>query len=74
MISPDDLYADIDQKVADWLEHGARLVVMVNPRRRAVAVHRAGEPVCTLTAGDVLVGDDVVRSWILAVRDLFEEA
>ena len=73
VISPDDLYTEVDEKVAEYLEHGARLVFVVNPRRRTVARHRPGEPVCTLTEHDVLDGEDVVPGWSLPVRDLFEE-
>lgn len=74
VISPNDLYTEVDEKVAAWLEHGAQLVFLVNPRRRAVARHRPGEAVRILTEADVLDGEDVVPGWTLAVRDLFEDA
>ena len=73
VISPNDLYTEVDDKVAEWLEHGARLVFVVNPRRRTVAVHRPSEPVRILGEGDVLDGEDVVPGWSLPVRDLFAE-
>ena len=73
VISPNDLYTEVDEKVAEYLEHGARLVFVVNPRRRTVAEHRPGEPVRVLTVEDTLDGHDVVPGWSLAVRDLFEE-
>ncbi len=71
VISPNDLYTEVEEKVAEWLEHGTRLVFVVNPRRRGVAVHRPGQPVRTLGEDDVLVGDDVVSGWTLPVRELF---
>lgn len=71
VISPNDLYTEVDEKVAEWLEHGTRLVFVVNPRRRTVAVHRPGQPVRVLGADDVLDGDDIVPGWTLPVRDLF---
>jgi len=74
VISPNDLYTEVDEKVAEYLEHGARLVFVVNPRRRTVAEHRPGEPVRVLTVEDTLDGHDVVPGWSLPVRDLFEEA
>ena len=73
VISPNDLYTEVDEKVAEYLEHGARLVFVVNPRRRTVARHRPGEPVLILTEDDVLDGEDVVPGWTLPVRDLFED-
>ena len=71
VISPNDIYKDVEQKVAEWLGYGARLVFVVNPRRRTVAVHRPNEPVRTLTEDDVLSGEDVVPGWSLPVRAFF---
>jgi len=72
VISPNDLYTEVDEKVAEWLEHGTLLVFVVNPRRKTVAVHRPGQPVRILGPEDTLNGEDVVPGWSLAVRDLFE--
>jgi len=73
VVSRDDLYLDVHDKIAEWLEHGTRLVFVVNPRRRTVAVHRPGQPVTVLGIDDVLSGEDVVPGWRLAVRDLFDQ-
>jgi Uma2 family endonuclease len=73
VISPNDLYTEVDEKVAEWLEHGARLVYVVNPRRRTVAQHRPGEPVRILTQDDALDGLDVVPGWSMPIRDLFAD-
>jgi Uma2 family endonuclease len=72
VISPNDRYGDVDQKIAESLEHGARLVFEVNPRRKTVDVHRPGQPIRVLSVNDVLDGEDVVPGWSMAVRDLFE--
>jgi Uma2 family endonuclease len=71
VISPNDLYTEVDEKVAEWLEHGTQLVFVVNPRRRTVAVHRPGQPVRILAGDDLLDGEDVVPGWTLPVRELF---
>jgi Uma2 family endonuclease len=71
VISPHDLYTEVDEKVAEWLAHGAQMVLAANPRRRVIAVHRPNQPVQILTENDVLDGDDVVPGWKLAVRDVF---
>ncbi|MFN8634532.1 MAG: Uma2 family endonuclease [Chloroflexota bacterium] len=73
VISPNDLYTEVDEKVAEWLEHGTLVVFVVNPRRRVVAVHRPGRPVDILGMDDTLTAEDVVPGWSLAVRDLFYE-
>jgi len=72
VISPNDTYTEVEEKVAVWLEHGARLVFVVDPRRRTVAVHCPGRPRQLLTENDVIDGGDVVPGWTLPVRDLFE--
>ena len=72
VISLNDRYTEVDEKVVEWLEHGARLVFVVNPRRRVVVVHRPGQRPQTLTVDDALDGEDVVPGWSMAVRDLFE--
>jgi Uma2 family endonuclease len=74
VISPNDLYTEADEQVAEWFEHGTRLVFVINPRRRTVAVHRTGQAVRVLGRDDTLEGEDVVPGWQLAIRDLFEEA
>ncbi len=74
VISPNDLYTEVEDKVAEWLEHGARMVVVVNPRRRTVAVHRPNRPLRVLAIDDTLDGEDVVPGWSLPLRTLFRES
>lgn len=74
VISPNDRYGEVDDKVAQWLEHGVRIVFVVNPRWQTVDVHRPGFPPRHLTIDDTLSGEDVVPGWTLAVRDLFDES
>src|SRR5215212_11188504 len=64
-------YTDVAEKVAMWLEYGTRLVLVVNPRRRVVTVHRPGQPVRELAESDTVDGEDVVPGWRLPVRELF---
>jgi Uma2 family endonuclease len=73
VVSPNDRYTDVAEKIAEWLEYGVRMVVVVDPRRKAVDVHRPGQPTRTLGMDDTLDGEDVVPGWSLAVRDLFDE-
>jgi Uma2 family endonuclease len=73
VISPTDLYLDIVDKIADWLEHGTRLVVVVNARRPSVVVHRPNQRPQPLGLDDVIDGEDVVPGWSMPVRDLFDQ-
>ncbi len=71
MISLNDLYTEVAEKVAAWLAHGAWMVIVVNPRHRAVAVHRSATQVRHLTVDDTIDGEEVVPGWTLPVRELF---
>jgi Uma2 family endonuclease len=72
VISPNDRYSEVDEKVATWLAHGAKMVLVINPRWRAVLVHQPGQPPRLLTERDVLDGQDVVPGWTLPIRELFD--
>ena len=70
VISPNDRYTDVDDKIEEWLESGAGLVIVVNPRNRTVRVH-SPESATTLTETDTLDGGDVVTGWSMPVADIF---
>ena len=71
VISPNDRYTEVEEKVADWLAAGVQLVVLVNPRNRTVTRRTLGEIPVTLTEGDILEGGDVIPGWQMAVTDIF---
>ncbi|MFN8514887.1 MAG: Uma2 family endonuclease [Thermomicrobiales bacterium] len=71
VVSRHDLYTEVEEKVIDWLEAGARMVVVINPRRRTVSVYRSLTDITILTERDTLEGADVVPGWRLPVRNIF---
>jgi Uma2 family endonuclease len=71
VISPSDTYTDVQETIFAWLEAGARPVIAVNPRTRAVTVYRSLMDIVVLTENDILDGGDVVPGWTVPVRDLF---
>ena len=74
VVSPNDRYTDVDAKVAMWLAHGASLVLVVNPRRQVVSVHRSPDQSRILTTTDTFADDEVVPGWQLPVAAIFEDA
>ena len=70
VISPNDRLMEVAAKVADWLEHGTRMVIVVNPRNKTVQVHTS-DGVIELTEADALDGGDVVPGWRMPVADIF---
>ena len=71
VISPNDIYTEVEDKVLAWLDAGTRMVVVVNPRRETVTVYRSLSDVTILTKNDTLEGKDVVPGWTMAIEDLF---
>jgi len=71
VVSPGDTYAEIAEKVNDWLNAGVRLVWVVDPRDRRVSVHKPGEPVRILGEGDTLCGEEVLPGFECAISELF---
>lgn len=71
IISPNDRYTEVYEKVDEWLEAGAGMVVVVNPRNRTATVRVAGMNPVILKEGDSLDGGEVVPGWRMAVSDIF---
>jgi Uma2 family endonuclease len=71
VVSPSDSYAEVEEKVFEWLEAGTLMVLVVNPRRRSVTVYRSLADIIVLTQNDALDGGDVVPGWTMPVRDIF---
>lgn len=71
VISKGDTYAEVEEKVMDWLNAGTRMVVLVNPRKRMVTVYRSLTDIVILTAQDTLDGGDVVPGWRMPVSEIF---
>jgi Uma2 family endonuclease len=71
VISPSDTYAEVEEKVLEWLEAGARMVVVVNPRKHVVTVYRSLTDIAVLTGNDILDGGDDVAGWTMSVNDIF---
>ena len=72
VISPNDLYTEVSEKVAEWLRAGSKLVVVVNPRTQQVFVHLSPTKVDVLGVGDTFEGGEVVPGWQLPIEELFE--
>lgn len=71
VISPDDLYTDVDEKTQQYLKAGTPAVAIVNPRTGTVHVHRSTNDVRAMT--DTLEVDDVVPGWKMPLDEVFEE-
>lgn len=71
VISPNDRFTEVEEKVFGWLRAGTRLVIVANPREHTVTLYRSRHEIILLTEEEDLDGGDVVSGWKIPVRDLF---
>jgi Uma2 family endonuclease len=72
VVSPFDTYTEVEEKVAEWLEAGTRVVVVVDPRRRTAAVHRSRAGIEVLGAKGSLTIPDLLPGWSAALAEIFK--
>ncbi len=71
VVSPGDTFSEVEEKVFAWLDAGARMVIVVNPKKRTVTVYRSRTEITVLTEEDELDGAEVVSGWRLPLREIF---
>jgi len=71
ILSPGDRWAEVEQKVADYLAAGARRVWLIDPRERRVTLRYADRPSRVLSESDVLDGEEVVPGFAVELGVLF---
>ncbi len=71
VISPNDVYDTVDEKVREFLDAGTRLVWVINPRRQTVTIFRADNTITALRDNDSLSGEDVLPGFSILIAELF---
>ena len=71
VVSPNDRFAEVEEKVADWLAAGTRMVIVANPQGKTVTVRISEREARILSEGEVIDGGEVVPGWSLPVADVF---
>ena len=69
--SPSDSRREVHDKAHMWLNHGVRLVWVVQPETRTVDVYRPGDEIATLGGQDALDGLDVLPGFTCDVSAVF---
>jgi Uma2 family endonuclease len=69
--SPTDSVDDLEEKIANFLQQGTHIGILINPDNRTVKVFRSGEDTIQLTDGDVLTVPDLLPGWQVAIEDLW---
>lgn len=70
VISPSDTYTSVEEKVAEYLQAGAKAVWVVNPRRHTITVYGSLHDITILTEHDTLEGGDVVSGFRCRVSEV----
>lgn len=73
VLSPNDRFPIVEQKVWQYLDAGTREVWVIHPEHRTVTLRRPDGSVERLEVGAVLTGGDVVPEFACCVVDLFED-
>jgi Uma2 family endonuclease len=72
IISPEDRWQDVQQKIEEYFAIGVSHVWIVQPENSAVLVYRSVTTITRLGAGDVLKGDGLLVGFALPLDELFE--
>lgn len=71
VVSPNDKYEELEEKVADYRSAGVKLVWVVNPSTKTVLVRRLDKTCAELDADGTLDGEGVVPGFACKVAELF---
>ena len=72
--SKNDSVREVEQKVADYLKAGVKIVWVAEPEIRTVTIHRPDTPPKKEREGAILTLPDIIPDFRLAVSDAFPKA
>jgi Uma2 family endonuclease len=73
VVSPDDNFKDVNEKVEEYLAAGVRLVWVVIVRGQLVHVHRNNETVAKVRADHHVSGEDVLPDFQCRVAEFIAD-
>jgi Uma2 family endonuclease len=73
VVSKNDTGPYVQRKVDDYLAAGVRMVLIADPGRRTVTLHRPAAAPLVLTEADTLTLEEIIPGFHLPVRDVFAE-
>lgn len=71
IISPNDRWPDVEDKIADYFAAGVKLVWIINPKPQTVQVYRSPSQSSLLSGSDVLQGDNILPGFSIPVERIF---
>lgn len=73
VVSPNDLFSDVERKANEYLTAGVKLVWVLNPETQTILVYRPDGTMAHLSAKDDLDGETVLPGFQCPVRSLFPD-
>jgi Uma2 family endonuclease len=71
IVSPGQPIGELVKKCRWYVEHGARIALLVEPRRRVIRDFRPGRPPAILRGPDLIDLGEVIPGFTMRVEDLF---
>ena len=69
--SPTDSLEQLQAKMQEYMDNGARLGWLINPQDKQVEIYRPGQEVEVLRSPTSLSGEDVLPSFVLSLQRIF---
>ena len=73
IMSPDDRWSEVKQKIREYFSIGALLVWVADPSDKTVSVYRSLTEVRVLAESDLLGGEEVLPGFSVSVASLFAD-
>ncbi len=71
--SESNSWRELRAKAARYLQHGTKMVWLVDTDARSVEIHRPGAAALTMTGDDVIAGGDALPGFQVMVSELFPD-
>lgn len=71
VVSPSNSIRELNFKAKKFLEHGTRLVWIIQPKKRALEIHRRDGSLTVLGPADSLSGEDVLPGFTFPLQRIF---
>jgi Uma2 family endonuclease len=72
VMSPDDRWGEVNDKLAEYFAVGVQLVWVADPRRQQIHVYRSQTEIDILSVDDTLTGAELLPGFSVAVADIFD--
>jgi len=69
--SPTDRLSDLQEKLQEYIDNGARLGWLIDPLEQRVHIYRPSQPVEALNNPATVTGDPLLLGFVLEVRELW---